>query len=124
MSTEQTFPKKPLNEVLSTLHQGGFIAYCGAGISIPAPTCAPSWWTLTEEILTAFFNSVPPEYELPKDLIIKDQMFTPEAIFEIFGTVLGKTFFDTFQALDVAEPNENHKLIARLKTVKYPRLGT
>lgn len=54
MAQQLEFQKKSLQQVLPKLLNEGFIAYCGAGISIPAPTCAPSWWTLTEEILTAF----------------------------------------------------------------------
>lgn len=109
-----SFPKVPLQEILPNLIEEGFIAYCGAGISIPAPTCAPSWWTLTEEILTAFFKQIPAEYAIPGDLIIKDKMFSPEGIFEVFGNILGDHFFQAFNALDLAEPNANHKLIARL----------
>lgn len=45
-------------------------------------------------------------------------MFSPEGVFEIFGTALGNHFSKAFQALDLGEPNENHKLIARLAKEK------
>nr|MDO8086571.1 hypothetical protein [Candidatus Sigynarchaeum springense] len=32
-----------LEEILPGLAEAGFILYTGAGISIPPPTCAPSW---------------------------------------------------------------------------------
>ncbi len=33
---------KPLGEALKEVIQGGLFAFCGAGISIPPPSCAPS----------------------------------------------------------------------------------
>ncbi|KKM03895.1 hypothetical protein LCGC14_1769880, partial [marine sediment metagenome] len=45
----------PLADVLPTLFKQGFIVFCGAGVSIPPPSCSPSWWMLTEEILKTFF---------------------------------------------------------------------
>ena len=51
-----------LPSVLSTLFQSsdGFVAYTGAGISIASPSCAPNWWSLTQEILKAFFSKCDP----------------------------------------------------------------
>ena len=96
--------KKKLTEIIPDLHEGGFIAYCGAGISIPAPTCAPSWWTLTEEILASFFERTAKDdlvTGLPTDLIMKNQSFQPEAIFEVFGNIFIDNFIGgTSQALD------------------------
>ena len=56
MNFQNNNSPSPLYEAISELTREGFIAYCGAGISIPAPTCAPSWWALTEEILYGFFD--------------------------------------------------------------------
>ncbi|WP_371803387.1 SIR2 family protein [Candidatus Lokiarchaeum ossiferum] len=109
-----SFPMIQMDAIDPLILKKGIIAYCGAGISISAPTCAPSWWTLTEEILESFFHSVPPEFKLPDDLIIKEKLFSPEGIFEVFGNIFGQHFFKTFQALDVSEPNGNHRLIAQL----------
>lgn len=108
---------RTLSEIFPDL-ESGFIVYCGAGISIPAPTCSPSWWTLTIEVLKAFFDHVPEEYELPKDMIFKDELFSPESIFEIFSRVIDKDFLKIFDVLDVTEPNANHQLIARLAKAK------
>lgn len=108
----------PLGNIVPNLAKDGFIAYCGAGISIPAPTCAPSWWTLTEEILYGFFNKIPKEWGLPNDLIVKDQDFQPEEVFEMFAYVFDEMLYDVFKALDVGTPNGNHQLIARLAKAK------
>jgi hypothetical protein len=103
-----------LSKTLPPLLKGGIIAFCGAGISIPPPSCSPSWWILTEEILKAFFDNIPDEYRLPKDMIIKDPDRQPEEVFETFSNILDERLFKAFKALDVAEPNPIHYALARL----------
>ena len=105
---------KRIDEIIPELVKTGFVIYCGAGISIPAPSCAPSWWTLTEEILEAFFKKAPEEWGVPKDLIIKDENKQPEVIFETFANILEGKFYQIFDSLNVTEPNGNHSLIAKL----------
>jgi len=102
-----------LEIALKPLLKEGIIIFCGAGISIPPPSCSPSWWTLTEEILEAFFNRVPNEY-LPPEMEIKDPNRQPEEVFETFASILDDKLYKAFKALDVAEPNQTHVLIARL----------
>ena len=104
----------PLSEVLPTLFDQGFIAFCGAGVSIPPPCCSPSWWMLTEEILKSFFSQIPDDYNLPKDMILKDPDRQPEEVFEAFSNILDERMYRAFEALDVAEPNANHYALARL----------
>ncbi len=112
--TKNEYIPKPLSEKLAEIAQEGFIAFCGAGISISPPSCSPSWWTLTEEILTAFFNKVPDDYNIPKDMILTDSNMQPEEVLESFATILDERLYTAFEALDVAEPNANHIMIARL----------
>ncbi|MFX0071550.1 MAG: SIR2 family protein [Candidatus Hermodarchaeota archaeon] len=104
----------PLEKTLPPLFKEGIVVFCGAGISIPPPSCSPSWWTLTEEILKAFFDRVPDDFNLPKDMILKDPDRQPEEVFETFSTVLDERLYKAFEALDVAEPNPNHFALARL----------
>ncbi|MFX1503659.1 MAG: SIR2 family protein, partial [Promethearchaeota archaeon] len=92
-------------------------AYCGAGISISPPTCAPSWWTLAEEILFNFFENVPDEWGVPKKLIVKDPNFQPEALLEIWANIHGGNLYKVFQVLDVNVPNANHQLLAKLAKI-------
>ena len=63
--------KSSFEQIFQTHLKEGFILFCGAGLSIPPPSCSPSWWQLTEEILKAFFEHVPDEYNIPKDLILE-----------------------------------------------------
>ncbi len=104
----------PLEKTLPSFFDDGFIVFCGAGISIPPPSCSPSWWVLTEEILKAFFDRVPDDYNLPKDMILKDPDRQPEEVFESFANVLDERLYKAFEALDVAIPNLNHIALARL----------
>ncbi len=103
-----------IQDILPTLVKEGFVVYCGAGISIPAPSCAPSWWTLTEEILRAFFDRIPEDWGLPKDLMINDPNKKPEEVFEDFANMLDVRLYKIFTALDVTEPNANHVILAKL----------
>ena len=104
----------PLGEVLKDIIQQGLFAFCGAGISIPPPSCAPSWWTLTEEILTSFFGQVPDEWGIPDDFKVKASNRQPEEVFENFSSILESRFFNVFEALNVASPNNIHLILAKL----------
>lgn len=114
MNFQNNNSPSPLYGAISELTREGFIAYCGAGISIPAPTCAPSWWVLTEEILYGFFDKIPKDWGLPNDLIVKDPDLQPEEVFESFAYVFDEMLYDVFKALDFGSPNANHQIIARL----------
>ncbi len=107
-------PDLKITDAIQSLVKSGFIIYCGAGISIPAPSCAPSWWTLTEEILESFFARIPDGWGLPKDMIIHDPDRQPEVIFENFANMLDLRLYEIFKVLDLSEPNENHRIIAKL----------
>ncbi|KKL86794.1 hypothetical protein LCGC14_1941170, partial [marine sediment metagenome] len=84
------------------------------GVSIPPPSCSPSWWMLTEEILKTFFNHIPEDYNLPTDMILKGPNQKPEEVFETFAIILEKRLNKVFEVLDVAEPNAVHIILARL----------
>jgi uncharacterized membrane protein len=51
-------------------------------------------------------------------MIFKDELFSPESIFEVFSRVIDKDFLKIFDVLDVTEPNANHQLITRLAKAK------
>src|SRR5271157_3042757 len=112
-------PPEPLTNVLGELLPEGFIIYAGAGISMSPPSCAPSWWQLTEEILQSFFDRVPSDWGMPSDLIIKSEIFQPEVIFENFANIFDAHLYKVFDALDVSQPNGTHRIIARLAKAGY-----
>ncbi|HME55261.1 MAG TPA: SIR2 family protein [Candidatus Lokiarchaeia archaeon] len=92
----------------------GFVLFTGAGTSIPPPSCAPSWWTLTEEIIDAIFSRVPDDFNLPTDMIIKSPDRQPEVVFENFANILGDRLYTVFKALNVTKPNDVHNAVALL----------
>ncbi|HME52151.1 MAG TPA: SIR2 family protein [Candidatus Lokiarchaeia archaeon] len=118
-SKQDTLTPVPLLDVFPQLLSQGFMIYAGAGISMAAPTCAPSWWQLTEEILTSFFDRIPREWGVPSDLIIKSEIWQPEVIFENFANVFDTQLYEVFKALDVATPNGTHRAIAKLAKEGY-----
>ncbi|UYP44217.1 hypothetical protein NEF87_000502 [Candidatus Lokiarchaeum ossiferum] len=107
-------PLPSLKDVIEPLIDHGFIAFCGAGISIPQPSCSPSWWTLTEEILEAFFQAIPEDYDIPSDLLLNSSERHPEEVFETFAEILDDELYPAFKALDVGSANGNHIMIAKL----------
>lgn len=95
--------------------------YCGAGISISAPSSSPSWWTLMSNVLEETFNAVPEEHQkIAKKLRTSDNHRNPEEIMETYYFVLQKKLFSLFKLLNEGEPNANHRIIAKM--VKHGKL--
>ena len=89
--------------------------YCGAGISISAPSCSPSWWTLMSNVLEETFNAVPEEHQgIAKKLRTSDNARSPEEVMETYYFVLQKKLFSLFELLNEGEPNANHRIIAKM----------
>ncbi|MBN1215316.1 MAG: SIR2 family protein [Candidatus Lokiarchaeota archaeon] len=103
-----------LEDLLKEIINEGFFAFCGAGISIPPPSCAPSWWSFTEELLMSFFGQVPNDWGIPEDFKLKASNRQPEEVFENFSSILESKFFNVFEALNVASPNNIHLILAKL----------
>lgn len=101
----------PAGVIAGALKDGPAVLYCGAGVSMGPPTCAPSWHTLTSELLRAVFTKAP--VELP-DLVFHEIDRQPEEILENFATILGDRFPEVFSILDRAPLNPSQRAIARL----------
>ncbi|MFX1520627.1 MAG: SIR2 family protein [Promethearchaeota archaeon] len=99
-------------EELAAALKDPVIIFAGAGVSIPAPTCAPSWWTLTQDILENFFARAPDAEDLGELRFRIDRQ--PEEVFENFANILDYRLFTVFKVLDEGKPNGNHITIARL----------
>jgi hypothetical protein len=107
-----SFPSLPDKFKSIVGEKGKFIVYCGAGISIPSPSCIPDWRSLSAEIIKGFFSKVKPEW-VPRDFTASLN-YPPEMVFESFGSVLGDRFYECFKALDAGKPNANHQALAAL----------
>ncbi|MFX1260327.1 MAG: SIR2 family protein, partial [Promethearchaeota archaeon] len=104
--------KGPTANELSKALEKPIIIFAGAGVSIPAPTCAPSWWTLTQDILENFFARAPDVENLGELRFKIDRQ--PEEVFENFANILDQRLYTVFKVLDEGNPNGNHITIARL----------
>jgi len=102
------------DELIKSL-ENPIIVFVGAGLSIPAPTCAPSWWTLTQELLGSFFAKVSKLKEI-KDMGDLDFKINrqPEEIFENYSAILGDRFYEVFSVLQEGHANMAHIALARL----------
>lgn len=102
------------DELIKSL-ENPIIVFVGAGLSIPAPTCAPSWWTLTQELLSSFFAQVSKLKEIREmgDLDFKINR-QPEEIFENYSVILGDRFYEVFSVLQEGRANAAHIALARL----------
>jgi len=109
-------------EILSeALKEKQAFLYCGAGISISAPSSSPSWWSLMSDVLEETFNAVPEEHQkIAKKLRTSDNHRNPEEIMETYYFVLQKKLLSLFQLLNEGEPNANHRIIAKM--VKHGQL--
>jgi len=95
-------------------HKPAFL-YCGAGISISAPSSSPSWWTLMSNVLEETFNAVPEEHQgIARKLRTSDNARSPEEVMETYYFVLQKKLFSLFELLNEGEPNANHRIIAKM----------
>ena len=93
---------------------GGFI-YAGAGVSIAAPSCSPSWWVLMNDLVRNVFEAAPQQLDyLKASLASGDVTRQPEEIMESFYFVLQDHLLTVFQLLEAGEPNANHIAIAKL----------
>ena len=93
--------------------------FCGAGISMLPPSNAPSWWGIYSAAATALFRRMQEEFPLiAPDLFLQELLSEPLSTQDLATLVVnrfgGDRFLQILQAIDTADPNENHRAIARL----------
>eukprot|EP00602_Paraphysomonas_sp_CaronLab_P005127 CAMPEP_0185033198 /NCGR_PEP_ID=MMETSP1103-20130426/21957_1 /TAXON_ID=36769 /ORGANISM="Paraphysomonas bandaiensis, Strain Caron Lab Isolate" /LENGTH=932 /DNA_ID=CAMNT_0027569395 /DNA_START=1030 /DNA_END=3828 /DNA_ORIENTATION=+ len=89
------------------------VIYAGAGCSMDAPSCSPSWWRLMAELVRAVFSAAPEEHR-PRQYTESDVSRQPEEIMESFYYILGEKLLTLFRALEYGRPNANHVAMAKL----------
>jgi tetratricopeptide (TPR) repeat protein len=102
--------------------ENGLVIFCGAGVSMVAPTCLPSWWQMNEQVVLALSRQIAPfcGEERAADLAQQinsrrdNQRFPPEFQAEIISNHYGATYFKVLECLDGNEPNAVHLAIAKL----------
>jgi hypothetical protein len=123
MDTDTVLSDTETEELLSRIikEKPAFL-FCGAGISISAPSSSPSWWNLMSNVLEETFKAVPETHQgIARKLRTSDATRSPEEVMETYYFVLQKKLFSLFQLLNEGEPNANHKIIAKLAKHKKIR---
>ena len=89
--------------------------FAGPGISLAAPSCAPSWSKLMSDVLDETLKAVPEEHQhIAAELRDSESARRPEEAMDTFYFILRDKLFDLFKLLSKGSPNINHKTIAKM----------
>ncbi len=89
--------------------------FAGAGISMAAPSSAPSWWKLMSDVLEETLKAVPDDLQhVAEKLRTIDSYRRPEEVMETYYFILEEKLFDVFKLLNEGKPNTNHRAIAKM----------
>jgi hypothetical protein len=108
----------------SMLASGGVTVLAGAGLSAPAPTCLPGWWTLNDTVLMALGKAVAAKTNrklLPAEFagVIRDRrdstpFLKPDLQAQLIEDEIGAAYFNALAAVNSDSPNAAHGLLAEL----------
>jgi len=112
-------------EIATSARAGRLLIFCGAGVSMLPPSKSPSWWEIYVAAASALrdrFQEGFPEVTVDFDL---DELLKPLQTQQLADMIVqrfaGGNFVQNLQVVDVADPNENHVLIAALTALGYVR---
>lgn len=116
------------NSVLAHADEG-LVIFCGAGVSMLAPTCLPSWWQMNEQVVQALSRQVEPfcgqeravDWARQINARRDNRRFPPEFQAEIISRHYGPAYFKVLECLDSDEPNDVHLAIAALAASGHVR---
>eukprot|EP00808_Paulinella_micropora_P013491 g57566.t1 len=111
-------------ELMKSLETAKGLIYAGAGVSMSAPSCSPSWWRLMSELVEATFNAAPEKHK-NKKVGSSDASRQPEEVMESFYYIIQQKLLTVFQLLEEGRPNANHVAMAKMvKTGKIKAIFT
>lgn len=108
---------------LAGVHKTGFVALCGAGISMAAPTALPGWWDFNLGVLRALADRLVRDSSSAwvegrfKDLVSRREhlrAFSPDFMAQLMEEEVGSDYFRVLSALDSEAWNDNHAVLAAL----------
>lgn len=109
---------EPFAEMVAAARDGRLVVFCGAGVSMLAPSRSPSWWEIYVAAARALadrlregFPTLGAEVEL--DALLAP-MKTQQLADLVFSRFAGPTFGELLRVVDIADPNENHRAVATL----------
>ena len=107
----------------------GVVVFCGAGVSMVAPACLPSWWQMNAEVVHALTRQIVPfcgaeradDWARQINSRRQSGRFPPEFQAEIIARHYGAGYFKVLECLDGNEPNVVHFALAALARSGYVR---
>lgn len=112
---------KPVDAIVQAARERRLVAFGGAGVSMLAPSRAPSWWEIYAAAAEALgerfregFPAIAPELDIASLLAPLQTQQLSDLIVARFA---GDRFVEILQVVDVADPNENHVLLASLAAI-------
>ncbi|WP_439471858.1 SIR2 family protein [Brevundimonas sp.] len=118
-----------VNAALSALVEAGragkLVIFCGAGVSMLAPSRSPNWWEIYHAAARALLVETEQGFgdQLPAiDLDgVLGSIRTQQLADLIVSRFAGETFTELLSAVDIADPNANHRLISALAGAGHVR---
>jgi tetratricopeptide (TPR) repeat protein len=109
-------------EVIANHAERGIVVFCGAGVSMVAPACLPSWWQMNAEVVHALSRQIEPfcgaerarDWAQQINIRRESGRFPPEFQAELIARRYGASYFKVLQCLDGREPNVVHFALAAL----------
>ena len=107
-----------VSTIVQAAQHGRLVAFCGAGVSLLPPSCAPGWWDIYVAAAAALADRLTQAFPELRARAMLDELLAPMSTQQladlVFSRFAGPTFAELLQVVDVADPNENHRAIATL----------
>jgi tetratricopeptide (TPR) repeat protein len=102
------------------------VIFCGAGVSMLAPSRSPSWWEIYVAAARALVNRLRESFPECVEYLSLEALLEPVSTQQLADLVsasfAGPTFADLLKVVDIADANENHRAIATLAASGGARL--
>lgn len=114
-----------LSALVEAGRAGKLVIFCGAGVSMLAPSKSPAWWEIYHAAARALLVQAEEGFGDQLPAIDLDGLLgsirTQQLADLIVSRFAGETFTELLSAVDIADPNANHRLISALAGAGHVR---
>ena len=111
-----------MDRLVAQARSGRLAVFAGAGLSVPPPTCLPTWWALQSAVLEGLCSELgglvghARAHELGELLLARqrEERLPPEYQAQILADRLGRRYFEVLRLLDGDVPNAAHVALAAM----------
>jgi tetratricopeptide (TPR) repeat protein len=107
-----------VDALVQAVRERRLIIFCGAGVSMLAPSCSPSWWEIyaaAAQCLGDRLREGFPQLGASVDMAALLEPLANQHLADLVASrFAGPTFSSLLAVVDVADANENHRAIAAL----------